>query len=141
MQNRLPFHAVMKLFNIIFCFVFILFAALQYNDPDPYKWVPIYSYTAVLCWLAFRNRYYPKAYIAGIIVYAAYSLYKVFDANGLIDWISKHQAQNIAETMKAEKPWIEETREFFGLVILIAVLLINFFYAKRKMHKTTKKAV
>ena len=54
----------------------------------------------------------------------------------LIDWITKHHAQNIAETMKAQKPWIEESREFFGLVILIVVLLINYFYAKKKMHKT-----
>ncbi|WP_170971150.1 transmembrane 220 family protein [Ilyomonas limi] len=125
----------MKLFNIFFCFVFILFAALQYNDPDPYLWMPIYLYTAVLCWLAFRNHFYPKAYIAGIVVYAAYAVYKIFDANGLIDWMTKHGAQNIAETMKAEKPWIEETREFFGLVILIVMLLINFFYAKRKKHQ------
>jgi hypothetical protein len=125
----------MKLFNIFFCFVFVLFAALQYNDSDPYKWIPIYLYTAVLCWLAFRNRFYPKAYIAGIVVYAAYAVYKIFDANGLIDWMTKHGAQNIAETMKAEKPWIEETREFFGLVILIVVLVINLLYAKRKRHQ------
>jgi len=49
--------------------------------------------------------------------------------------MTKHDAANIAGTMKAEKPWIEETREFFGLVILIVVLLINYFYAKRKMKK------
>jgi hypothetical protein len=130
----------MKLFNIFFCFVFILFAALQYNDPDPYVWMPVYLYTAALCWLAFRSRYYPRAYIAGIIVYAIYAIYKVFDANGLIDWITKHNAQNIAETMKAQKPWIEESREFFGLVILIVVLLIDYFYARRKMHKMVHQA-
>jgi hypothetical protein len=28
--------------------------------------------------------------------------------------------------MKAEKPWIEESREFFGLVIILIVLGINF---------------
>ncbi len=123
----------MKTFNIIFCIVFVLFAALQYNDPDPYVWVPIYMYTAVLCWLAFRNQFYPKAYLLGIAVYAVYAVYKVFDQNGLIDWITKHNAENIAETMKAQKPWIEETREFFGLVILIVVLLINYLYAKRKI--------
>ena len=131
----------MKLFNIFFCFVFIVFAALQYNDPDPYVWMPIYLYTSALCWLAFRSRYYPRAYIAGIIVYALYATYKVFDANGLIDWITKHHAQNIAETMKAQKPWIEESREFFGLVILIVVLLIDYYYAKRKMHKTVRHAI
>ena len=122
----------MKIFNYFFCFTFILFAALQYNDPDPYIWMPIYLYTAVLCWLAARDKFYPKAYLAGIALYAVYALYKVFDANGLIDWLTKHDAQNIAETMKAEKPWIEESREFFGLVILIVVLLIDYFYARRK---------
>ena len=125
----------MKIFNLFFCSVFILFAALQYNDPDPYLWMPIYLYTAIFCWLAFRNKFYTTAYLVGIIAYAGYALYKVFDANGLIDWATKHDAENIAETMKAEKPWIEESREFFGLVILIVVLLINYFYAKHKMKR------
>ena len=68
-------------------------------------------------------------------MYALYAIYKIFDTNGLIDWITKHNEENIAETMKAEKPWIEETREFFGLVILIVVLLINYLYVKHKMKK------
>ena len=122
----------MKVFNIIFCFLFIVFAALQYNDPDPYLWVPIYMYTAVLCWLAARQRYFTKAYLFGIVVYAIYAVYKIFDANGLLDWFNLHHAENIAETMKAEKPWIEESREFFGLVILIIVLAINYFVTIKK---------
>ena len=125
----------MKAFNIFFCLVFISFAALQYNDPDPYVWMPVYLYTALLCWLAFRNKFYPGAYLFGITVYAVYAVYKVFDQNGLIDWMTRHHSENIAATMKAEKPWIEESREFFGLVILIVVLLINYLYAKRKMKK------
>jgi hypothetical protein len=124
--------STMKVFNIIFVFLFVLFAALQYNDPDPYIWIPVYLYAAVLCWFAFRNKFYPKAYIAGIAVYSVYAVYKIFDQNGLLDWIEVHNAENIAETMKAEKPWIEESREFFGLVILIVVLLINLAYARRK---------
>ena len=123
---------VQKLFNIFFCIVFILFAAVQYNDPDPYVWMPIYLYTAILCWLAFRNKYFPGAYLLGIAVYAAYALYKFFDQNGVWDWMTQHHATNIAGTMKAEQPWIEETREFFGLVILIVVLLIDYLHAKRK---------
>lgn len=122
----------MKRFNIIFTFLFVVFAALQYNDPDPYLWVPIYLYTAALCWQASRNKFYPKAYIIGILLYAAYAVYKIFDQNGLLDWINLHRAENIAETMKAEKPWVEESREFFGLIILIAVLVINFLYARKK---------
>lgn len=125
----------MKVFNIFFCIIFIVFAGLQYNDPDPFVWVPIYMYTSVLCLLAAKNRYYIKAYLFGIIVYTLYAVYKVFDANGLLDWIGKHHAANIAETMKAEQPWIEESREFFGLMILIAVLAINYFVAVKKRRK------
>lgn len=98
-------------------------------------WVPIYMYTSVLCWLAAKDRYYIKAYLFGIIVYTLYAVYKIFDANGLLDWIGKHHAANIAETMKAEQPWIEESREFFGLMILIAVLAINYFVAVKKRRK------
>ena len=126
----------MKVFSLSFVFIFIVFAALQYNDPDPYIWVLIYMYTAILCWFAFRNKFYPTAYILGIIVYAAYAIYKVFDQNGLLDWIDKHNAEDIAATMKAEKPWIEESREFFGLLILIVVLSINLIYARRKKRSS-----
>jgi hypothetical protein len=123
----------MKIFNLICCIIFILFAALQYNDPDPYIWVPIYLYGAVLCWRAFKSRHYSSAYVAGIAVYVAYALYLFFAKDGVWDWLNNHGAENTAQTMQAKKPWIEETREFFGLVILTAVLLINYFYAKTKI--------
>ncbi|MBS1915612.1 MAG: transmembrane 220 family protein [Bacteroidetes bacterium] len=125
----------MKIFNITWTVLFILFAAVQYNDPDPYVWMPIYLYGAFMCWKASKLQFYPSGYVVGILVYAGYAVYKMFDENGLIDWIRFHHAENIAETMKAEKPWIEETREFFGLVILIGVLLMNWFYAKKKMKQ------
>jgi hypothetical protein len=118
----------MKVFNGFFIITFIVFAGLQYNDPDPYIWMPIYLYAALLCRLSIRKKFTPAAYWTGFIVYGAYAVYKVFDENGLIDWITKHGSQNIAGTMKAETPWVEETREFFGLVIVIVVLAINYIY-------------
>ena len=121
----------MKIFNIVFCIIFILFAVLQYNDPDPYIWIPIYLYAAVLCWLAFKDRYFPKAYLAGIAVYLAYAIFLFFTKNGVLDWATEHHAENLVQTMKAEKPWVEDTREFGGLLILIVVLLINYLKSRR----------
>jgi hypothetical protein len=121
----------MKAFNLIWCILFILFAALQYNDPDPYVWVPVYLYTAVLCWLAFRRRYFPMAYVIGIVVYVGYAVYLFATKDGVWEWAVDHQGANIAEGMHAEKPWIEQTREFFGLVLLITVLAIDYIYARR----------
>lgn len=128
----------MKIFNIFFCIVFILFAVVQYNDPDPYLWIPIYLYPALLCYLKVMQKPISSmAYWAGFLVFGAYAIYKMFDTNGIIDWIQFHNASNIASTMKAEKPWIEESREFFGLVIILIVLGIN--YIKEKNHSPVSK--
>ena len=125
----------MKTFNLIFCFIFIVFGALQYNDPDPYLWIPIYLFAAFLCWKASKGIFHPMITLTSIAFFTLYAIYKVFDQNGLIDWVNIHHAENIAETMKAEKPWVEESREFFGLVIIICVLVTNYFYG-RKINKS-----
>lgn len=116
----------MKAFNLIFCLLFILSAALQYNDPDPYIWVPIYLYGAWFCYMAFKGKYFPKAYLAGILVFLAYALFLLFDKTGVLSWYKEHEAENIVQSMKATKPWIEETREFGGLLILIIALATNY---------------
>jgi hypothetical protein len=125
----------MKAFNIFFILVFILFAAVQYNDPDPYLWMPIYLFPAVLCYLAIQHKYPKKAYWIGFSIFGVYAMYKLFDENGVIDWIKYHQASSIASTMKAELPWVEETREFFGLVIILIVLAINYRIGNKSLLK------
>jgi len=122
----------MKIFNLIFCILFVFSAALQYNDPDPWLWIPIYMYAAILCWLAFRGKYFPRAYLLGIAGFIVYAVILFFEEDGVLDWLTKHNAANIAGSMKAEKPWIEDTREFFGLMIMIIVLLIDYFYSRKK---------
>jgi hypothetical protein len=126
----------MKDFNLIFCFLFIFSAALQYNDPDPYVWMPIYLYTAVLCWLAFRGKFFPKGYIAGIILYLGYAVYLFIEKDGVADWYSKYDSESLVQTMKATKPWIENTREFGGLLLLIIALGVNYFYSRKVRRKT-----
>ncbi|MBD0279265.1 MAG: transmembrane 220 family protein [Flavisolibacter sp.] len=121
----------MRVFNIIFIVVFILFAALQYNDPDPYIWIPIYLYGAWLCYLALKHKYSRVLYLIGFIAYGGYAVYLFFDKTGVWDWATEHHAENIAQTMKATRPWIEETREFGGLLILIIVMLMNMMWLKR----------
>jgi hypothetical protein len=123
--------AIMKAFNIFFIIVFLLSAALQYNDPDPYIWMPIYLYGAWLCYRAIYRRYNPALYIIGLVVYIGYAVYLFFDNQGVLSWAGEHNAENIVQSMKATKPWIEETREFGGLLILIVALLINMIWLRR----------
>lgn len=125
----------MKAFNVVFIVLFTVFAILQYNDPDPYIWVPIYLFGAFICYQAYKKSYSSTFYTIGLVIYSAYAVYLLLDKTGVLNWATKHNAENIAESMKATKPWIEETREFFGLVILIVVLLINMRWLKKLPRK------
>lgn len=129
----------MKIFNVVFCVLFVLFAALQLNDPDPFIWMPIYLYGALFCALAAVGKYYKGWYLFGILAFLGYAVYLFFTKDGVLSWMTEHHAENIAGTMKAEKPWIEDTREFFGLFILIVVLLINYVNTGQKSAKKMRK--
>ena len=134
----------MKVLNVILIFIFILSAALQYNDPDPYIWISIYLYAAAICYFALRKVYSPKYYILGLAVCLAYATYLFFDSDGVLSWITVHDTENIVQSMKATKPWIEETREFGGLLICVFAFVVNMLWLKdnktagfRKLDDTT----
>lgn len=122
----------MKIFNLIFSLLFLVFAILQFNDPDPYIWIPIYLFGAILCWLAFRRKYFNKLYLGGMFLLSAYALRLFFKKDGVMDWLTLYDAESILQSMKTDKPWIETTREFLGLFILIIVLSINYVFSPRK---------
>ncbi len=115
----------MRIFNLIWTILFILFAVLQLNDPDPWLWIPLYLLAAALCGLRYAGR--PKRMLeqGAILIYALYTLFLFFTSDGVIDWYDKHDAENLVQSMKATKPWIENTREFGGLMIMIVILSIN----------------
>ena len=121
----------MKILNVFFAVIFVVSAGLQYNDPDPLVWIAIYLYAAILCFFAARGKYYPNAYLLGMVVYLAYASYLFFDKDGVLSWANEHNAESLVTTMKAEKPWIEETREFGGLLILFVALLINYIHSRK----------
>ena len=91
----------MKRFNQLFVFIFILFAVVQYNDPDPYLWIPIYLFPAVLCFLATREKFYKNVYTGGFIFYSLY-------ADGYMDSHSLHAACPVGQNQikYAANKWI-----------------------------------
>lgn len=125
----------MKVINWFFIVLFVLSAALQYNDPDPYVWMPLYLFGAFLCYRAIQKKYNPVLYITGLVVYGSYAAYLFFDKTGVLSWTNEHDAENIVQSMHAAKPWIEETREFFGLIILIVALIMNMIWLRNHERK------
>jgi hypothetical protein len=124
----------MKVINIILIVVFVLSAALQYNDPDPYLWIPVYLFGAFLCYRAIIQKYDLPFYVLGFIGYGSYAVYLFFSDSGVLSWWQDHHAENIAQSMKATKPWIEETREFIGLLLLIATMIMNTVWLSKRRN-------
>ena len=121
----------MKKLNIIFAVVFALFAILQYNDPDPYLWIPIYGYAAIICIMNATNKYDFFAHAAASVFCLGFSLKLLFVRDGVMDWYGKYDAENLVQSMKATKPWIENAREFGGLLIIMIIVTINIFLHKK----------
>ncbi len=61
---------------LVFGLLFVLFAALQYNDPDPEVWIPIYGLAAVACFMTWAGaaRWW---FLAGMaVMYAVATVYQ-----------------------------------------------------------------
>lgn len=117
---------VLLILNIIFCIAFIAFAYVNLNDADAWLWVPIYLAPAACCGLAVFHLYYPIVYLLLTAFFIGYAIVLYFAKDGVRDWMVKYKRPSIVETMQAEKPYIEKTREFFGLLIVAAAMLINY---------------
>lgn len=117
---------ILLLINVIFCLSFTGFAYVNLNDKDSWLWVPIYMAAAICCGLAAAHFFYPYIYLALIAFYLIYAIKIFFAKDGVRDWIIKYNKPSLVESMQATKPYIEQTREFFGLLIITAALLINY---------------
>ena len=116
----------MKILNIFLVTLFVLSALVQYNDPDPYIWVPIYLFPAAVSFYAIKGKYNKTVILIGLIPTTLFMISYIPD---FMNWI-KMGEPSIVETMKAEKPYVELTREFGGLVICVAALVFQYFKAR-----------
>jgi Transmembrane family 220, helix len=106
---------------LIATLMFMWMAALQLNDPDPLYWFLVYAAVAVVAAAAVVDRRLPRfalvtlgAVIAGVLIAAP----------GFIDYLQSGNWGSIAEHMNDEEPYIEQGREFVGLLIAAAALLL-----------------
>ena len=113
-------------FNSVCVISFLVFAYLNFNDPDWYLWVPIYLSAAGCCGFALAGLTYPTIYQLLMSFYLIYALLLFFQKDGVRDWILKYHTPSLVETMQTNKPYIEKTREFFGLLIITSAVFINY---------------
>jgi len=119
-----------RIINFLLAAMFLLFAFVQINDPDPVIWILIYGMMAVLCIMAIFS-YYPRPILIGVAV--LYTLYAMVYLPGVITWLgTEDKAALFDDVAKMEHVYIEEAREFLGLAICLVVLVFYIIRSRRR---------
>lgn len=102
-----------KIILLVFGLLFILFAALQYNDPDPEVWIPIYGLASMACFMAYAGigRWWLFVGMAVIYVVAAINQWPPVFEGFLFNEVGMRSMN------------IEMAREAGGLAICAAVMV------------------
>ena len=120
----------MKLVYLCFAAIFLLFSAVQINDPDPFYWMFIYMSAGVLCFLAFLERFYPKI---TLVFWGGYALTAIGLFGAFRDWLfSDDRSMLFDEFAKMQYPYVEETREFLGLVIVLIAMSVLYYQTRKQ---------
>lgn len=124
----------MKIFNYILAALFVTFAVVQYNDPDPWKWIMLYLFVAGISLMAALDKYNKWVILLGLAIFAveAFRLYPEFQI-----WVSDGMP-SIVDSMKAESPYIEFVREFLGLILCFAVMIFHYVQFRKREFKQSK---
>jgi Transmembrane family 220, helix len=121
----------MKIINFLLAILFLVFAFVQVNDPDPLLWILIYGNMAILCILAMFRMHFKSWLIATGVLYLIYSSI-LFP--GALEWFQSPDKSLLFDDLaKMQNLYIEETREFLGLLICISVLLFHLLKASRSI--------
>ena len=119
----------MRIFSIILAIMFVAFAFVQVNDPDPIIWILIYGAMAVICILAAFS-IYPRKIMIGMAV--VYSLYSIYYFPGVREWLHQDDKSLLFDNLaKMQFSYIEESREFLGLMICVIVLIFYLVRSRR----------
>ncbi|MDF3818742.1 transmembrane 220 family protein [Leptospira sp. 96542] len=121
-----------KILNGLFAALFLLSASLQYNDPDPIHWMFLYGLGALISLLSIGNRFYLPLFFFMLGVLALQILIIV---DGAYIWYTKGMENILSTPMSDDKPYIEEVREFFGSLIVLFAVGLNYYYFRNKVSK------
>jgi Transmembrane family 220, helix len=109
-----------RVFAIIMALVFVVFAVLQYNDPDPYLWIPIYLYAALLSVLFYRGK------VSTLLLWVSAA---AFLAGAIYLWPAHWEGVALKQGMKTMN--IEHGRESLGLGMCFVTLVIYALTLRR----------
>ena len=108
-----------KILYALLSLIFALFAYWQLNDKDPMLWVPIYGGVSLLIG---SHLFFNVPKMLRVAVLVAIGIGAAVYIPGVGGWCNEGMP-SITGSMKAESPYIENMREFLGLILAGLALL------------------
>ena len=124
----------MRIISILLGSILILFALVQFNDPDPFLWILYYGLVGFIGLLLGIKKQYSQALIIAFGLIAIFWAITLF--HGFLEFIKSNEGINSA--MSEVKYFIEEAREFLGLMISLGVLIFYYSYTIQLKKKNNK---
>jgi len=123
----------MRILNTLLALMFMAFAFVQVNDPDPVLWILIYGAMAAVCVMAIFEYYIPRLMLVQAMGYLVYS---VILFPGVKEWYESSDWTLLFDDLaKMQHLYIEEAREFLGLMICVLVLAFYLFKSRQRNAK------
>lgn len=112
-----------KLLNYLFLALFVASVIVQYNDPDPWVWMAIYGLAAVACLVAIKQ---PAQWRLSVVLLLGTLLWAATIAPRVLGRVAFGE---LFEAWEMKDLRVEEAREFGGLLIVAAWMLVLFLRA------------
>lgn len=122
MSASKPTNSSKKITNYILFIIFAAFAYLQLNDPDGILWFIIYLIVALICLL---NNFIKIPRILIILIRTSLLIYAGFHLSLFIEYLQTDNKEEIFGEMVYEKPYLEGSREFIGLLMAAFAVLFQ----------------
>jgi hypothetical protein len=114
-----------KILNAIMALLFVFSVVVQYNDPDPIRWMAMYGATTVSCIWAMRGglpRWLPALVLVAAVIWLTIWVPRVIGQVGFKEMFRDAGMATIA---------IEEGREAIGLALVAIWMIVLLFKTRR----------
>jgi hypothetical protein len=120
-----------RILDVTMAVLFLFAASVQFNDPDPIRWIAIYSSATVLSCVAAYARRVPTAVSAAVGVVAM-----VWAALIALGGAGASEYAQMFDAWEMKSLAVEEAREASGLLIVAAWMAVLVIRARRRTSHT-----
>ena len=116
----------MRFLDLVMALLFAFAAALQFNDPDPIRWIAIYTAACAVALVMYTKRWVvPAVPLAVLVIASVWAMAIAFGGPAASEY------EHMFDAWEMKSPSVEEAREASGLLIVAVWMIVLLVRALR----------